>query len=194
MRVLLVSEGAHEGSGALQHLVRRALPRMTSCEWRQVKDSRLRVHHGKGTRLLKRAVSWIRQARHEGFDALVLVIDHDGDDQRITDLDGAQEEFRITGGMPRALGVAIRSFDAWMLADEAALSQVLGYPVPRQADPEGIRDPKLSYRQLRDRASIELRQRDLYADIASQVDLQRVAERCPQGFAVFISRLQKLAD
>lgn len=43
---------------------------------------------------------------------------------------------------PRALGMAIRSFDAWMLADDGVLTLVLGKPIDTQPSPEKNRDPK----------------------------------------------------
>ena len=53
---------------------------------------------------------------------------------------------RLFGGvwhLPRALGLAIKSFDAWVLADEVAMSTIVGHTVDRQRDMESLRDPKL---------------------------------------------------
>jgi hypothetical protein len=135
MRVLLVSEGAHEGSGALEHIVRRAIPEVAYCEWRPVKQSLTHVHHGKGSGVFKRAIRWALQARTDGFDALVMVVDQDGYADRLPEMSKAQEEASVTTGIPRALGVAVRTFDAWMLADETALSNTLGFQVRQQLRP-----------------------------------------------------------
>src|SRR5688500_4798500 len=66
--------------------------------------------------LLKEMMRWRRRFHEEtrGYDALVLVIDEDGISERVQELATAQQY----AGSPihRALGVAIRTFDAWMLA------------------------------------------------------------------------------
>lgn len=192
MRVLLVSEGTHEESGALEALVRRVVPRIDQCQWARVSDRRFQVQPGKGGGLYKRVLQWILEARRSGFDALVLVIDEDGHRERIRDLDQAQAEVERTYHLPRALGLAIRSFDAWMLADESALTGVLQCSIQRQPSPEDNRDPKSSCKTLRDSSGTEIALRDLYAKVALCVDLQRLSERCPKGFGTFAARLRLL--
>lgn len=192
MRVLLVSEGAHEEAGALEALVRRAVPRIDQCQWARVSDRRFQVQPGKGGGLYKRLLQWVLEARRSGFDALVLVIDEDGHRERIREVDQAQAEVDRTYHFPRALGIAIRSFDAWMLADESALTTVLQCPVQRQPSPEDNRDPKSSCRELRDAGSEQISLRDLYAKVSVCVDLQLLSERCPKGFGTFLGRLRSL--
>ena len=104
----------------------------------------------------------------------------------------AQEESTITASMPRALGVAVRTFDAWMLADEKALSNTLGYQVQQQRAPEEVRDPKSSCSRLLHAGQLDLRQREMYAEVARRTDLLLLAQRCPAGFGVFLARLQRL--
>jgi len=189
-----VSEGLHEGSGALEAFVRRVVPTATEYVFRRIKDSRFRVHHGKDSGLFKRAVAWMLEARDDAFDAVVLVIDEDDDANRARELTKAQEDTKHAPGMPRAMGVAVRTFDAWMLADEVVLSQVLRCQVLRLPDPERERDPKRRCVDLRDQAAIDLSQRDMYADIARQVDLHVLATRCPSGFGTFLARLRSCAE
>jgi hypothetical protein len=150
------------------------------------------VHHGKGSGTFKRAIRWILQARTDGFDALILVIDEDGDAERSLEMSKAQGESQLTLGVPRALGVAVRAFDAWMLADQTALSSSLGYQVQMQRLPEENRDPKTTCSQLLESAPVHLRQREMYAEIARQADLTLLSQRCPTGFGVFFTRLQSL--
>lgn len=122
-----------------------------------------------------------------------MVIDQDGDADRLPEMSKAQEEASVTAGIPRALGVAVRTFDAWMLADETALSNTLGYQVQQQRLPEANRDPKASCAQLLEQnRAVELRQREMYSEVAKLADLQLLAIRCPTGFGVFLDRLRNL--
>jgi hypothetical protein len=75
-----------------------------------------------------------------GANALILLIDEDGRSERIREISDAQDYHQSQ--LARAMGVAIRMFDAWMLADEEALTEVLGYTVNTQPDPETIGHPK----------------------------------------------------
>lgn len=190
MKVLLVSEGAHEESGALEFLVRRVASRIDTCDWDRVSSNRVQIQPGKGQGFAKRAVAWIRHAQKLGYDALVLVIDEDGDRARIHAIDSAQEEKAVS--LPRAFGIAIRTFDAWMLADEKVLSSVLGMNVPMQREPEENPRPKAICVGLLEQSDCGLWQREMYAKIAEAVDLRRLADRCPKGFGVFVARLQAL--
>ncbi|MEX2175431.1 MAG: DUF4276 family protein [Pirellulaceae bacterium] len=192
MRVLLVSEGKHEESGALEALVRRVAPHIESCTWDRASSSRIDTQPCKGQGFSKRAIRWILEARKRGYDALVLVIDEDGRRDRASDLDRAQSEAKQTHDFPCALGVAIRSFDAWMLADEKALSAALGRVVPCQPSPEDNRDPKADCATLLKQSNCGLRQRELYAQVAQRVDLEVLAKRCPQGFGGFAAQLRAL--
>jgi hypothetical protein len=192
MRALLVSEGKHESSGALQALVQRTAPQITSCTWMDVKCEVIHTHRGQGQGFFKRAVRWILEARKRGFDVLVLVIDEDGKRKRVGEIADAQSESRVTDGMPRALGTAIRTFDAWMLADEGALSSILAVHVDRQRSPEEIADPKAICAALLAQSDCELWQREMYADIAKRIDLALLEQRCPKGFGPFAERLRLL--
>jgi hypothetical protein len=198
MRVLIVAEGEHElggadGESALETLTRRLMRHDAEFERRTVRDHAVRVHlqPGKSDGYEKRALGWVRFAEREGFDALVLVVDQDDDLRRRRQLEKAQEHTAF--GVPRALGVAIRTFDARMLADEKALANVLSCRIQRQPDPESIPDPKGICTQLREgspRASISTA--EFYAQVAAETDLQAIEARCPKGFRPFAARLRAL--
>jgi hypothetical protein len=192
MKVLLVSEGKHEESGALEWLVRRTLPFPVSCDWDRVNNPAVEIQKGKGNGLFKRAIAWILAAHRRGYDALILVIDEDGYRDRMTTMDSAQSELTVTKQVPRALGVAIRSFDAWMLADEVALSAVLKCTVNAQKLPENNPNPKTTCENLRDQSGIAISMRDCYSHVAQLLDLSQLETRCPKGFALFASRLRAL--
>ena len=198
MRVLIVSEGKHElgdegVTGALETLVRRVIDGPCDCDVRRVKDRVLHGSvHGKGGGLFKKAIRWVLYANQNGYDGIVLVIDQDGDPQREQQLADAQAHLKLTP-LPRALGVAIMTFDAWMLADESALSAVLGHHVDRQPDPETMRDAKGTCNRLRDQSESTVGLTHLYSEIANKVDLSTLAERCPRGFGPFAERLRQMA-
>jgi Domain of unknown function (DUF4276) len=192
MNVLLVSEGIHEEAGALESLIMRVEPRIKTCAWQPSSRKDIATRKGKGQGFFKRAIRWILQARKEGYDALVLVIDEDGRPERARELSEAQGENSQTGLFPRALGIAIRSFDAWILADEKALSTVLKCIVDRQPSPESNREPKQACEMLLAHGAVEMRPRDFYAAVAERIDLQCLCDRCPKGFGAFAVRLRSL--
>jgi hypothetical protein len=140
MKVLLVSEGRHELAGSLETLVRRLSPHKVEVDYNKISQGGIHTHHGKGEGYYKRAVRWLLEARKRGFEAIVLVIDEDGQAERVKEIAEAQQYAGTE--FPRAFGVAIRTFDAWMLADEQALTSVLGRPIQRQPAPETVKNPK----------------------------------------------------
>lgn len=202
MKVLLVSEGMHEHAdpiwgqpddhGALEILVTRLLGQGVELESRKPSDRnfrRTRVH-GKGQAYEKIVMAFLIEADRRGFDALIFLIDEDGRHERRAAMDAAQASGRAT--LPRACGVAIRTFDAWMLADERALAATLNVNVDAQSDPEELKEPKELCRRLRDGSGRGLRLRDVYATCAERADLQVLKRRCPQGFAPFAERVETL--
>jgi hypothetical protein len=192
MKVLLVSEGKHEESGALESLVIRLSPQIESCTWDRVSRVDVATLHGKGRGYFKRVLRWAIEARKRDYDALVLVIDQDGHPERIRELDEAQGNTTIP--IPKALGIAIPVFDAWMLADEQALSAVLKFTVSTQPEPEFIRDAKLRCASLLQMSTSELSQRDFYAQVAQVLNLERLEQRCPKGFGVFAARVRAMPE
>ena len=155
------------------------------------KDRSLGRLHGTGGGFRKRALRWMIQARKEGFDALVLLVDEDGDRNRFQQVTEAQEVPDLE--VPRALGVAVRTFDAWMLADETALTRVLRRAVQTQPDPEGIAGPKEHMRELVGGSPGEDALRRVYADIARGLEIAVLERRCPRGFATFAKRVRALS-
>ena len=191
MRALIVSEGKHEQKGALETLLLRLRgSAFASHDHKNMCDNSIHTHPGKGGRLFKRAVRWLEEAKKHKFDVLVLLIDEDGDHARISHVDKAQEYDRES--LPRALGVAVQTFDAWMLADETAVSTATGPTVQRCPEPETIRDPKRMCADLLRDGTKRQTQSQMYAAIAKEARLETLVERCPQGFAPFADRLRAL--
>ena len=190
MRVLIVAEGVHEREGALPALVQRLNPRITSFECRNANDQNLSAIHGSGKGFYGRAYRWLRVAEDEGFDAIILVIDQDGERSRRHQINKAQDGEGF--GHPHALGVAIERFNAWMLADEQALSVALGHPVQTQPDPESIKDPKAQCKTLHDNSPSDRALREVYEIVATETRLDTLRQRCPKGFAPFAERVEAL--
>lgn len=190
MKVLLVSEGKHELTGSLETLVRRLSPRELEIHLADVHWNDIHTHRGKGQGFYKRAIRWLLEARKRGHDAVVLVIDEDGQAERIKDVANAQNY--AGNEFPRAFGVAIRTFDAWMLADEQALTAALGCLIQRQPAPEDVKDPKQACKVLRDESEADISQTQMYVRIAELVELSLLEQRCPRGFAPFADRVRRL--
>jgi hypothetical protein len=193
MNVLIVSEGKHEGDGALSALVSGLIGCPIKTEFRTIRDAVFHRFHGKGQGLFKKAVSALRHAQEHGYDALVLVIDQDRDPRRREQLDKAQEH-RACSNVPRALGIAIESFDAWILADEKALSTILKAAIKRQPDPERTPHPKQCCQRLRDESGSSLPLSQMYREVCEQADLRLLATRCPIGFGTFAKRVRALGS
>ena len=190
MRVLIVAEGVHEREGALPTLVKRINAKLV-CECDNANTSRLRSLHRKGGGFEKRALRWLIRAEKKGYDAVVFLIDRDRNPDRVKQIDKAQED-KSQSELPRALGVAIESFDAWMLADETALSQALRMTVSKQKDPETLRNPKAICENLRDEADTQQALRAMYDAVAAYVNLEVLKKRCPRGFEPFAKRVEAL--
>jgi uncharacterized protein DUF4276 len=190
MKVLVVAEGKHEQSGALGNFLQRLGGDDAVFEFDRVANNRIRAFHGKGDGFFKRSVRWLLEAQKRGFDALILLIDEDGDRKRVDQMARAQNFTRWQ--FQRALGVAVRTFDAWMLADETALASVLGHPVDRQRDPETIHDPKQVCAGLLETSRNPLGQAEMYARVAQEANIEVIEERCPRGFVPFASRVRAI--
>src|SRR5438105_859781 len=177
MRVLIVSEGKHELGGALKTLVVRLSGKAMECNVMKISDPALRVHHGKGPGFFKKAVRCMLHAQSNGYEAVIVVVDEDGERDRRRQFNDAQEHQLAT--IPRALGIAIRTFDAWMLADEQALAKALGAPVQRQPAPEQIRDPKQVCIDLWMAHDLGEGLTEMYAVVAQHAHIETIEDRCP---------------
>ncbi|MSR58025.1 MAG: DUF4276 family protein [Planctomycetaceae bacterium] len=190
MKVLLVAEGKHELGGALQTLVRRLISGPIEFTDKPINSDEVHTHHGKGRGFVKRAIRWMLTAEADGYDALILLIDEDEYPERIREI--AEAQSHNLGISRRALGIAIHTFDSWMLASETAISKALGIHIATQRDPESISDPKSVFMALRDQSGLEANLPELYAIIASHMDMEQLETRCPKGFGTFATRVRAL--
>ena len=192
MKVLVVSEGKHEQAGGLEGLLKRLGGTRAFYEFDRVSNSRIHAFHGKGPGYFKRAIRWLKEAESRQVDVLVLLIDEDGRRERVKQIRDAQDFFMSR--FPRAMGVAIRTFDAWMLADEKTLTEVLGYQVNRQPDPESIRNPKQVCADLLAKSQNQMSQSEMYARVSSEIDVDILSDRCQSGFKLFATSVRRVFE
>ena len=190
MRVLVVAEGKHELHGALGNLLEKLGGDGSSFDYDRVSNNTIHAVHGTGNGYFKRARRWLIEAEKRGVDALIFLIDEDGKAERIEQIRRAQN-YPIPQ-LPRAMGVAIRMFDAWMLADEKALTEVLDYNINKQADPETIRNPKQMCEELLTNSQIEIPQREMYARVSSKINIDILCNRCQSGFRPFATYVRNI--
>lgn len=166
---------------------------------RRWKDIGLHGEFGKGPggvlgRKLKRAAF---EAFKEGCDGVVVVKDRDKG--RKSDLlkqlrDGRTSARQNAIGIPIALGVPIREIETWLLADEQALRRVLPDAdfAPIKVPLENLKDPKGTLKQIMSsRTASDHDEAALRSRIAEEADPQRIALRCPNGFAPFKKDVEK---
>jgi hypothetical protein len=202
-RILVVAEGEHEladfsENGSLIILLRRILADFSfRAECRPIKSFNRRVHvrddrRARGDRHARKLIAILDEAEKGRFDAVCILFDRDGDKSRELAATTAQETNYVA--IPRAVGVAVESYDAWYLADELALTTELKVNVDRQSDPEVEKSPKDKVRRLLQAHNYPVSQREFYSAIAASISLQLLINRCPAGFAVFHERVKSISE
>jgi hypothetical protein len=203
MRIRFIGEGPDDvgradHTGVTQILVRRIIAERMGTEpdtsgW--VAAPVIRLHRPRG--LDEKTRLAMKEAHREGFDAVVVVLDRDGkgsnDEGRLKQLRKGREAASEKVPIHAALGVAIETMEAWLLADETALSATLGCVVPQQPEPEKLAGEKGS------QAHPKARLHGLIGDsprqeeptgiikraIAEKASIKILERRCPAGFKPF---------
>ena len=205
--VLVLGEGRHElGSEldsplhadklpALPRLIHRLLsePRNVSYTCQAFKT--VRAIHGRGRKFAKKTTVAVRRAKQEGFAAIAIVIDRDRrpDRERIGALQEGRTAVDGPSYPPCALGVAVETFDAWMIADGTAVGAAGGDSTRSHPSPEEMDGKEGTDRHPKDRA-VSLfgagNLGDSYASAASNVDLELLARHCSRGFKPFADEVR----
>jgi len=212
LRVVLYAEGGNEttgeaglppapgtsllegnlGSGHV--LVRRCLELTRNLPAPAVRfEAPLRDRRGnvaRGTALLHRET--LRQLltwplAHMRPDLAVVLVDGDEDLSRKARLEELVSDIAVS----RVIAVAVQEFEAWLIADHAAVRKALGAALPAPADPERMarREAKgLLASWMGDRT--ESSKRGIRMTLASLCDLEVVRRRC----AAFDEFLRALAS
>jgi hypothetical protein len=209
VRVLLVSEGKHELADCPDGYVPdEALPplailvrRLTGTEGtirfccRRGKSIR-NMHHGKmSSGWGKKVYSAIWHAANskdgQTFDAVVVLVDRDGakNDRRLSDMQQGRNEYGESQ-LPCALGVAVETFDAWMIADPHGIAAANGDAEKAHAKPEETRLPK----DVADAifgTSGGTGLGPVYAVVAENANLANLEKACPRGFKPFADEVRR---
>lgn len=215
MRVLVLGEGKSDlgywqgdqwQDGAIPAFVRKILGEgdewaLTCRQWTHLR------HHVKGSNphgFRRRMQMWMQCAQHQGFDAIVAVVDRDArpGEERLEEIAKGRDAARSELGIDGAVGLAIEKIEAWLLADVKALHDAKSdKSIPRQPDPETLAsrakdspsNPKYRLRCLIDDGDQpEETYTAVYAKIAAAADLDVVANRCSQGFKPFREDVERL--
>jgi hypothetical protein len=136
-------------------------------------------------RVLRRLLSWFKP--EETPDLVVILVDRDGKPKR-----RALLRSHLNGLMtsPWVIGIAREEFEAWLIADEAAVAKVIGQPVNRTKKPESLR-PKEAKRIFNDWIATAVprdQQVRVRREVASHIDLAVLQKRCP-AFGEFLRDL-----
>jgi len=214
MRVAFLSEGATELAfapgarvdEAWRHdfLLKIIVERILDAEGRiePLEDERLPYLVGNPAgRLCRSAAPFVRECTLRGADAAVVVVDRDRGEprRRLRALIDQRERLRHDPNrplaVPMAVGVAVETVEAWLLADEMRLCEVLGLSHPDQpmGSPEQLSGkpgepdhPKSVLNAYFARDADGSREfLDRVVALGRMMDLDVVARRCPQGFAHF---------
>ena len=137
----------------------------------------------------KKVYSAVRYARRKHWDAAVVLIDRDGrrNSHRLSDMQEGRSQ--VTLRFPCALGVAVETFDAWMIADPIAIDAAGGDKTEAPDSPESLGRPKDAADAIfGTRSGSGLGPK--YALVAKKVNLALLERACPQGFAPFAEEVR----
>jgi len=149
--------------------------------------------------ILKEGYARLREAARLGARGAVMLVDADGHGpERLKILREHRERVWSKKDrlfIPVAVGVAIEKFEAWLLADEAALRKTLGSssPLGPLVSPEELKgrkggpdDPRARLKAWleQDRLGPRTYQEQVVA-VVEAMDLDTVSRVCPEGFGAF---------
>lgn len=216
LRVVLYAEGAGEMLGSItllpppgqplsepmlgpaHVLVRRAIERARGIHRDEVRfEAPLRVPPGRlprGSDLLSKAqltklMSWPRPG--SAPDLAIVLVDADGDKQRKRKLEAAIQNAPVS----HVVAVAIQEFEAWLVADHAAVAGIIGRSVGFERPPS--HPEKLPPRDAKYQLSLWLGEASgqddgaLRRQLADGCDLGLLSKRC-RAFSRFLSELSAI--
>ncbi|NNM88981.1 MAG: DUF4276 family protein [Phycisphaerae bacterium] len=175
----------------METLLRRLTGPKLEMKLDRLANNNIHLHHGRGQGYYKKAVRWLLEAEKRGCAALILLVDNDRSPGRSAEIDRAQSQIEIST-IPRAMAVAVEAFDAWIFADEKALSKAVGHAVQTQPHPEKVDHPKKHLETLLQQLD-RSPSAELYSQVAQMIDLSVLEKRCPRGFAGFAQRVRAIA-
>ena len=152
-------------------------------------------------KLCRKSAELVRACAAFGAEAAVVLVDRDRTKprERLAALRRQRERLRGDAKrplpIPMAVGVAVETIEAWLLADEITLCDVLGLPHPEQpmGSPEKLdggpgetTHPKYVLNTyFHGDTETQRGFLDRVAAVAQNMDMDTVARQCPQGFRRF---------
>lgn len=94
-----------------------------------------------------------------------------------------------------AMGVAVEALEAWLLADEKALSKLTNKTISAQQNPEGIRRPDVVLKEITQSHSIGIPYFEVLKRIVIELNLDIVLRRCKsfkRFYEIYSGKLKKL--
>ncbi len=201
-------EGQPDRKGAVTILVRRLLEEKLNrdiAEWEIESKPLPRVNKRSPT--LSGYEHEVRdaiiEARISKCTAVIVVVDRDGTTPglRLAALSAGRAHAEKEGealAAKTALGVAVETVEAWLLADETALNAALDPhpPAATMPSPEQLDGPARSEKHPKTllHSRMERSRREVpwpYDAIAEHVRLDVLAARCPEGFAPFAAEVKE---
>lgn len=210
---------AQENEGALHTFIRRELDQLGyGCEFIQLhpemKSTGAWIHTGHNileTEYIKRRVSAWKAA--DNVDVVVICVDADNKQaerqERLQKAIEMAQKFHIDGRerkIPETAvgGLAIPNIEAWLIADETAVTHLLAVSLPADlpddleslsGDKHHAQNPKNILKQLMPRAKYKPQNpnekiSEVCWQLALLVDLVKLKKRCPQGYGTLAKRLE----
>jgi hypothetical protein len=135
------------------------------------------------------------KAKQDGYAALVVVVDNDRRkaNEAIRPLQDGRDKAANSTGLACAIGVAIETFDAWMIADANAVEACGGDKSKCHPSPESLNQPEGRGRHPKEYAIQALGDGlgELYGQVAAELDLDLLERQCPKGFGPFAGEVRK---
>ena len=168
----LIVEGTYD-EVALTEFIRKCVPSEVDVICRPC---------GSAIQLMKKFPGFLESFRHvnEGLPVDNAIVVRDADHKNPNDLI-ARMENRISGRsypFPRHLLVIVQELEAWLLADEEALSAATGKPQKRIPEPEAVNDPKARLEMILSDAGF-VYTAEVARKIASAARADVLSVRCP---------------
>lgn len=176
---------------ALPRLVHRILGEPSGVEYQCGRFCFIHHGRGKGDTAAKKVIAAVTIARLKEFHAVVVLVDRDRAKpaEKLGPLVAGQKRAGETGGPPCAVGAAVETFDAWMIADADAVDRADGDHEHCARHPEKLAGKEYTGQHPKDVAEQILGSREglgaKYAIIAAHVDMVQLCRTCPEGFAPF---------
>ncbi len=208
--ILVFGEGAHElGKVRGEALSNDELPALLGLIYRimgeppevsfECEEFKKIAHvHGTtpGGRWAGKVKGAILRAKQRGADAAVIVIDRDRKtpSERLRPLEQGRDAMDGVQWPCCAVGVAVETFDAWMIADGSAIGKAGGAADKSHGSPESLDGSEKSRRHPKAKAEeifgTGKGMADKYAIVAQHVDLELLKRCCPEGFAPFAKEVE----